>query len=167
MSFDWHFFTGGYSVNPTFKRCHRGPMIEVEQVMAQKWGSFVQYDHLRVSLLDNIVDTDLIAVRTREVLLRSINGMIGPVFARTFPQKKSLQVTICEKRNSVLVDAAINYKDPYYRDAIRDLAKHRVPQQQRELLLASLESNSPIIRVSGRCAIVLLYSYIQMDINNG
>ena len=166
MAFDWHFYTGEYPINPTSRRCFRGPMIDVEVIMSKQFILLEQYNGLRVALMDHIVDTELVAVRTREVVLRTLNGMLGPIFARLTPRKKSLQVIICEKRSSVDIDSDLAKLDPFFRASIVDLRKYSVPPQQVSLILSAFDSASPVLRVAGRCATILLYSYIEMDAQN-
>lgn len=166
MAFSWHFYTGEYSINPTSRRCFRGPMIDVEIVMSKKFVRMSQYNVLRVALMRNIVDTDLVSVRTREIVLRTMNGLLGPIFSRLASKKESLQVIICEKKSSVSIDTDLKVHDLYFRTAIRDLRKYSVPEQQVQLILAAFESSSPVVRVAGRCATILLYSYIEMDNTN-
>jgi len=166
MAFDWHFYTGEYPVNPTSRRCFRGPMIDVEVIMSKPFSFFEQYNTLRVAVMDHVVDTTLVSVRTREIVLRTLNNMLGPIFARLTPQKKALQAIICEKRDSVSIDSKLAYLDPYFRTAILDLRRYSIPQQQVALLLSAFESASPVLRVAGRCATILLYSYLEMDVQN-
>jgi len=141
-------------------------MIDVEVIMSKQFVLFEQYNSLRVALMDNVVGTTLVAVRTREVVLRTLNGLLGPMFARLTPQKKELQKIICEKRSSVDIDKYLAVMDSFYRAAIKDLRRYAIPQQQVELLLSSLESSSPVVRVASRCATILLYSYLEMDAQN-
>ena len=92
--------------------------------------------------------------------------MLGPIFARLTPRKKELQVIIWEKRSSVLVDRELAYLDPYFQTAILDFRRYSIPQQQVALIRAAFESASPVLRVAGRCATILLYSYLEMDVRN-
>lgn len=163
MTFVWHFFTGGRPVNPVGIRCHRGPMIDVEVVMSRPFTYMVPYNTLRQRLLNAVVDTNLVAVQTREVTLRSLNTLLGPIFLRLAPQKKSLQVLICEKRNSVDIDNELSDLNPFYLDAARQLFDYGLPQQQVDLLVAALTSNSPVLRVAGKCAVILVAAFTEMD----
>lgn len=167
MTFDWHFFTGGRPVNPVGIQCHRGPMIDVEIVMSRPFSYAVPYNTLRQRLLNAVVDTDLVAVQTRETVLRSLNTQLGPMFLRLAPQKDALQVLICEKRNSIEVENDLVDLNPFYLDAAKQLFDYALPQQQVDLLVASLTSNSPILRVAGKCATILIASFTEMDYHNG
>jgi len=109
------------------------------------------------------VDTTLLPVQTREIVLRSLNTLLGPIFVRLAPQKKSLQATICEKRNSPVIEDALGDVTAFYTSAVRALIDYQLPQQQIDLLVAALESNNPVMRVSGKCATVLIMAFIEMD----
>ncbi len=163
MSFTWHFYTGGQIINPVGRRCHRGPMIDVEQVLAVPFTHMSAYNILRKRLLDDIVATELVAVQTREVVLRSLNSLLGPMFYRLSPQKKALQVLICEKRRSTDIEADLVDLSSFYLSGARDLATYQVPTQQIDLLVSALESQSPVMRVAGKCATILLAAFIEMD----
>lgn len=166
MSFIWHFFTGAHTLNPTARRCHRGPMIDVELIMSAPFQYMAQFNMLRKRLLNSVVDTEIVAVQTREVVLRSLNTLLGPIFLRLAPQKASLQVLICEKRDCPAIEADILDLSPFYLSAARDLQPYNVPTQQIELLVSALESNNPVMRVAGKCATILLIGFIEMDYRN-
>jgi len=167
MSFTWHFYTGAHTINPAVRRCHRGPMVDVELIMSVPFQHMVQFNVLRKRLLNCIVGTELIAVQTREIILRSLNTLLGPIFVRLAPQKKSLQALICEKRDSPAIEADIADLSPFYISAAQELLAYRVPQQQIDLLVSALESNNPVMRIAGKCATILLISLIEMDYQNG
>jgi len=167
MPFDWHFFTEGRPPGPIGRRCHRGPMIDVEVVMSRPFTYMIPYNTLRKRLLDHIVDTELVAVQTREVVLRSLNTELGPMFLRLAPRKKGLQVPICEKRNSIDIEKDLEYLNPFYLNAAQQLFDYGLPQQQITLLVAALKSNSPILRVAGKCAVILIAAFTEMDYHNG
>ena len=122
-----------------------------------------EHEILRTRLLEHIVDTPLDAVRTRECVLRVLNSDLGTIVARLYPQKKSLQAHICEKRNAVDIDEDIAAYPISYKEGAQQLLLHRVPQQSIDLLLSALESHSPLLRVAGRCVVVLVAAYIEMD----
>ena len=167
MSFTWHFYTGTPTINPPIRRCHRGPMADVELVMAVPFQYMAQFNVLRKRLLNCIVDSELLAVQTREVVLRSLNTLLGPIFVRLAPQKKSLQALICEKRDSPAIEADIADLSPFYISAAQGLRTYRVPQQQIDLLVEALESGNSVMRVAGKCATILLIALIEMDYQNG
>lgn len=164
MTYSWRFYTGGQTLNPTGRVCHRGPMIDVERVMSQPFRYMAPYETLRVRLLENIVNTDLVAVQTRETVLRTINSSLCPIFARLYSQKDALQTLICEKRNATDIESDLSALAPFYASAARGLVDYPVPQQQVDLLLAALESASPLLRVAGKSAVILLAAYIEMDL---
>ena len=167
MSFTWHFYTGTHTINPVPRRCHRGPMIDVEQTMAVPFRYMTPYNTLRKRLMDDIVDSVLIAVQTREIILRTLNTLLGPMFARLAPQKKSLQVIICEKRTSTAIEDDLLDLAPFYLGAAQDLSNYAIPPQQIDLLVSAIQSKSPIMRVAGKCATILLIAFIEMDYQNG
>lgn len=168
MPFEWHFYTGGEEIIPTIsRRCHRGPMIDVEVVMSRPFQAMSAYNTLRQRLLDDIVYSVLPAVQTREVVLRTLNTLLGPMFARLTPQKAALQVLICEKKNSVDIESDLSDVSPFYSAAAESLIQYNLPPQQILLLKAALTSNSPIMRVAGKSAVILLCSFIEMDLQNG
>lgn len=167
MAFTWHFYTGANVLTPAVRRCHRGPMIDVELVMSVPFTYMHTFNTLRVRLLEDVVDSVLLPVQTREVVLRSLNTLLGPMFARLTPQKQALQVLICEKRDSTDIEADLIELVSFYLSAAKSLYSFGVPQQQIDLLVAALESNSPVMKVAGKCAVILLAAYIEMDYQNG
>jgi len=166
MSFIWHFFTGGRPINPVGRQCHVGPMIDLEVVMSQSFTYMVPFNTLRKRLLDNIVGTDRVAVQTRETILRAINTSLGPMFVRLAPQKKELQVLICEKKNSNVIEDSLQDLNPFYLDAVNQFFDYGFPRQQIDLIEAALESNSPVLRVAGKCAVILIASFYELDNQN-
>lgn len=168
MSFIWHFYTSAAPiVTPRLRRCHRGPMIDVERTMSVPFQYMTQFNTLRKRLLDYVVDSIQLPVQAREISLRSLNTLLGPMFVRLSPQKKSLQVFICEKRDSPSIEADLLDLAPFYISAAQELYSYSIPQQQIDLLVAALESNSPVMRVAGKCATILLIAFIEMDYQNG
>lgn len=167
MAFTWHFYAGGPPSAAAPRRCHRGPMIDVEVVMSQPFVLLSTFNVLRSRLLEEIVETVLVAVQTREVVLRTLNGQYGPIFARLRPQKKSLQVDICEKRNVLDVEDDTKSLNSFFIEAVQSLVQYRVPKQHLDQLVSAIRSNSPTLRVSGKCAALLLFSFIELDASNG
>lgn len=163
---DWHFFTAG-PASAAPRRCHRGPMIDVEVVMSQPFVLMATYNTLRARLLEDIVDTVLVAVQTREVVLRTLNNQYGPIFARLRPQAASLQADICEKRNVLLIEQDTGILNPFFIEAVQSLVQYQVPKQHLDQLVSAIRSNSPVLRVSGKCAALLLISFIELDASNG
>ena len=167
MPFTWHFYTGLHGGLTPGRRCHRGPMIDVEAVMAVPYVFMAAFTTLRKRLLDHVVDSIEAPVQTREVVLRTLNSQYGPIFARLTPQLPLLEVDICEKRNSLDVEEDLSDLNPFYREAVRSLSAYRVPVQHLAQLDTALTSNSPILRVAGKCATILLISYIELDSLHG
>lgn len=167
MSFTWHFYTGAQDIEPVVRRCHRGPMIDVEQTLSVPFTYMTTYNTLRVRLLEDVVDSILKPVQTREVVLRAINSLLGPMFYRLAAQKKALQVLICEKKDSISIETDLVDLNSFYLSAAQALSGFRVPSQQIELLVSALESKSPVMRVAGKCATILLAAFIEMDYHNG
>jgi len=135
--------------------------------MAVPFVTMSAHNTLRRRLLDDVVDTTLIAVQTRETVLRVLNSTMGPMFARLASQKEALQVTICEKRQSIEIEADLADLVPFYQSGARDLLRYGVPIQQVDLILEALGSGSPILQVAGKCATILLAAFIEMDSQNG
>lgn len=163
MTYTWHFFTTGTAINPLGRRCHRGPMIDVEIVMAKPFTYVTEFNKLRAYVLGKIVTTRLTTVQTREVVLRAMNNILGPMFARLLPRKKEIQVLICEKRNSVDVENDLGFLNQEFLEALTAFKKYNIPRQHLDLLSAAITSHSPVVRVAGKCAMLLLASYIEMD----
>ena len=166
MPFTWKFYTGEFSPALPERRCYRGPMIYVGWRMSRPWTVYPRQDHLRFLLLNSVTGSELKAVQTREVVLRVMNNILAPIFARLYPQKKGLQATICEKRSATLIENDLAQYQRKYMDLLRMLPPLQVPVQQKELLRNALESSNPALRVAGKCALVLLVSYMQMDLDN-
>lgn len=163
MTYDWSFFTGGRPIYPEGRRCHRGPMIDVEIVMSQPFVRMSDWNYLRARVEKAIVDIDLVAVQTRETVLRSLNNQLGPIFERLASQKKDLQVLICEKRNSVDIERDLQDLNPTFVAYLPKLFDCGVQKQHIDLLLSAIKSNSVIMRVAGKAATILLVSFIEMD----
>lgn len=162
MPYEWSFFTEGRPLTPEGRRCHRGPMIDVEIVMSQKFVVMSGWERLRARVEKDIVDTDLVAVQTRETVLRSLNNQLGPIFQRLASQKKFLQVLICEKRNSVDIERDLQDLNPVFVEMIPTLMAQGVQKQHADLLLSAVKSNSVIMRVAGKAATILLVSFMEM-----
>jgi len=150
-------------VDYTGRHCHRGPMIDVEIVMAQPFVTMANLELLRARLLSKIVSLDNTAVQTREVVLRVLNNILAPIFARLTPRTAELQVLICEKRNALDIEADLVALNPFYLEAAISLKTYGLPQQHVDLLTTALNSNSPVIRVAGKCAVILVASYLELD----
>jgi hypothetical protein len=139
-------------------------MIDVELVMSAPYTKYMaEWNVLRARVEAAIVDTNLVAVQTRETILRSLNGQLGPIFTRLSPQKKDLQVLICEKRNSVDIERDIQDTNTTFLRLLPSLISKGIQRQHVELLLTAIRSNSVIMRVAGKAATILLVSYMEMD----
>jgi hypothetical protein len=167
MSFIWHFYTGESAATPVGRRCHRGPMIDIELVLSQPFTYMVGYNTLRLRLLGEITETTELAVQTREMLLRVLNSSLGPMMARLTPRKRALQALICEKRKSTEIDRSMEGISSFFAGGANGLYSYKFPQQQIDLLLAALESHSPVLRTAGKCAVVLIAGFFEMDYHNG
>lgn len=162
MSYEWDFFT---TELVGARACFRGPMTDIEIQMSQPFIVLSNLELLRIRLLDNIVDSTADAVRTRECLLRVVNGDLGPLVPRAYANKTVLQALICEKKNSISIDADVSsYAYPTtFEDGARLLMTQGTTQQTVESLLSALNSQNALLRVAARCAIILTASYIEMD----
>jgi len=162
--FTWHFFTGGRPIDPVGQQCHRGPMTDLEIVMSKPFVNLTEYNTLRQRLLDAIVDTTLVAVRTREVVLRSINGSLNAVFTQFSPaERELLQAPICEKKNAADIETALTSLRSFYLEGARGLFGCGLAQQYVQVILDALESNSPVVKVEGMCAVILWATLVEAD----
>lgn len=163
MTFTWKFYTGGSESLVSTRRCHRGPMIDVEQVMSRSFQHMQEYDSLRARFLRTIVSTDKVAVQTRETLLRVIDANTGAIFLRLLPKRGPLHVPICEKRNSRIVDSELADYLVFFQNGARGFRTFGLPQTEVDVLLEALASNSPVLRVAGMASVVLLAAFLEMD----
>jgi len=163
MSYEWEFTTGGRPEDLRGKKCHRGPMIDVEVRMSQPFVTLRFLERERVKLLEALVDITLWAVRTRDDVLRVLNGDMGAIFARLLPQKKYLQALICEKRRAIDIDRDVSWLDRSFLTGVERLLQFGIQKQHIALMRSALQSESPIQRVAGRCAVILIAAYIELD----
>lgn len=161
MPYDWEFNTGGLPPGPLGKKCHRGPMIDIEIVMSKPLTIVPGAEALRGRLLAHIVDTPLVAVQTREVVLRVLNSNLGPIYVALNNTKHVLFVDICEKRNTIPIDRELRAWDRDYIDVARQFKNYETSPQSTELLLSALRSVNPVFRLAARCAIILMAAYIE------
>lgn len=166
MTYSWRFRTVGSVVNPINRQCHRGPMIDVEVVMSKPFTIGTNFEFVRSHLIPVIVNSDFIPEATREITLRAMNSLLSPVFARLLPKKKDIQVLICNKRNCVDIERDLEPIAYRYTEALTYFPQTGSLQAQLLLLKSALFSESPIVRVAGRSALVLLASYLEMDLLN-
>jgi len=163
MSYEWEFTTGGRPEDLRGKKCHRGPMIDVEVRMSQPFATLSFLERERVKLLEALVDTTLWAVRTRDGVLRVMNGDMGAIFARLLSQKKYLQVLICEKRRAIDIDRDVSWLDRSFLTGLEQLKQYGIQEQHIALMRSALQSSSPIQRVAGRCAVILIAAFLELD----
>lgn len=166
MPYEWEFETLGRPLTPSGQKCHRGPMIDIEMRMAQPLLRIPEAERLRQHVLSHIVDINNVAVETREVCLRVLNSNLGPVFFYLNPQAASLQVPICEKRNSIDIDYDLKVFDQFYPKVVDSLQGYNVSKQHLALIREGLKANNAIMRVAARCAVVLLVTYVEYGLDN-
>ena len=166
MTYTWSFNTGDKAINPIGRKCHRGPMIDVEVVMSERFRYMREIDTLRARFLKAVVSTDYYPIQTRETSLRAMNSLMSPVFVRLLPRKEEIQVLICEKRSCVDIEKDLADIRPEFSQAASVLARKGVLGDQVQLILDALESDSPVVRVAGKAALILLSAYMEMDARN-
>ena len=136
-------------------------MIPIEIVMSRAYSLVPGSESLRGRLLTHIVDTPLVAVQTREVILRTLGSNLGPIFTELNNAKRTLQVTICEKRNSIPIDRELVAWDRDYLNVANSLTDFAVSPQHLALMKSALQSLNPVFRVAARCAIILMVAYVE------
>ena len=164
MTYFWEFETEGRPLTAAGRKCHRGPMIDVEERMALPCLTIQDAERLRKHLLVHIVDINNAAVQTREVILRVFNSNLNAVFTRLASQRKTLQVLICEKKNSIVIDDETKVYDRFYMQVLDRLLDYGVNRENIMLISSALKSNSATMRVAARCTIVLLVAYVELDL---
>jgi len=137
-------------------------MIDIELIMAQPFTIMTGAETLRKMLLEQLVDINLVAVQTRECILRTLNSNVGPLFQTVNPQFEELKVLICEKKNSVTIDDALTSYDFQFKQGIESLESYGVTKMNIKVLLEALESSSAILRVAARCAFILSATLVEM-----
>ena len=161
MSFTWYFWTKGRPVDPVGRVCHRGPMIPIEVTMSKAFSTMSNMEELRTRLLTHLVDTPLVAVQTREVVLRVLNSNLAAMYPALLPIQNSLKVLICEKRNSIPIDNELRPYDALWKDGIRTFGRYGVIDPHVELILSGIDSESPVYRTAARCSAILTAAYIE------
>jgi len=162
MTYEWEFTLGGRPLEPVGRRCHRGPMIDIEIAMSQPFTVVSGVESLRKLLLEHVVSSSFVAVRTRECILRVLNSNIGPLFVSVNPRYGDLKTLICEKRNSIVIDQTLAAYDFQFEAALRGLEIYGVNKSNIDVLLDSLKSTSPIVRVAARCGLILAATLVEM-----
>lgn len=162
MTYTWTFSVGGRSATARGKKCHRGPMIPVEQKLQQPFTRLVALDKIRKTVLNLIVDTELPAVQSREIVLRALYAPVGAMFPELKQDKADLSVLICEKRNSIEIDGDLSSLYPFFVASIPEYRAVGLPKQHEALLYDALNSSSAIYRVAGACASLLMAAYVEL-----
>jgi hypothetical protein len=137
-------------------------MVDVELAMSQPFTVMTSAESLRKMLLEHLVESPFVAVRTRECVLRVLNSNLGPLFVFVNPRYATLKTLICEKRNSLLIDRELSSHDFQFEQAMHDLEIYGVNKSNVDVLLDGLKSTSPIVRVAARCALVLAASLLEL-----
>ena len=164
MGYTWEFEVGGRPPTPLGRKCHRGPMIDIELRMSQACLTIPEAERLRQHLLGHIVDIDKVAVQTRETILRTMNSNLRAMFLSLIPVAKDLQVLICEKRNSLEIDNDLKVYDVFYKQVTSAFTAYSVRPQHVTLIADALRSNSAIMRVAARCSVVLMTAYVELSL---
>jgi hypothetical protein len=138
-------------------------MIDVEVRMSTPFVTLRFLERERVKLTDALVLSTSWPVKTRDAVLRVMNGDLGSIFTRLYPQKDSLQVLICEKRRALDIDSDITWLDRSFLSGNAKLTSYGVQEQHVALMRSALQSESPIQRVAGRCAVILISAYLELD----
>ena len=162
MTYEWEFNTTGRAVVASTRKCHRGPMIPLEIVMSQAFRTYPEYNQIRKQMLNHVVDTTLVAVKTRDIILRVLHSNLNSVFVDLRNQQTDLEVVICERRNSVIIDKEMRVLDTQYSDGLDALKKMGVDVTYLDIVRSALNSNNVVYRVSARCAIVVLASIYEL-----
>ena len=129
--------------------------------MSTSFSKMTQMDQLRARLLQHIVDTPLVAVQTREVVLRVLNSNLAAMYPAILSIKASLRVLICEKRNSIPIDRELRPYDALWKDGVRTFVNYGVMPPHVDLILEGLDSQSPVYRTAARCSAILTAAYIE------
>jgi len=164
MSFEWDFYTSGYPADPAVRDCHRGPMTDLEVRMAQPFTVMAAIELQRKTLLSYVVNTSLDAVRTREVVLRTINSDLGPIVTNVYSERTLLQTLICEKRTAIDIDTDIVDQGVAYTSAPQLLQAHGLQGPQADVISSAVSSHSPIMRVAGYCSIIVVATLIELGV---
>ena len=162
MTYVWEFETAGRLPTAEYRRCHRGPMIPLEEVMAARFTIVLNAELLRNRTLDHLVNTQLKSVQTREAILRTLRSNMSAIFVDLVNQRKVLEVLICEKRNSIPIDNELLQYDLLYENVAKSFINYRVKTEYIDLIVTSLRSTNAVLRVAARCAIVVMSAIIEM-----
>jgi hypothetical protein len=136
-------------------------MIPIEVVMSRTYTKMAHMEVLRARVLKHVVDTPLVAVQTREVILRVLNSNLGAMYPALLPIQASLKVLICEKRNSIPIDRELAFLDSQFKQSIQRFNQYGVFPAHIALMADAMESSSAVFRDAARCAAVLTAAYIE------
>jgi hypothetical protein len=161
--FDWEFTTGGRPDYERGRKCHRGPMTPLEILISKPFTIYTQIELLRNRVLESVVDTHLMPVRTRELVLRTLNSNLGPIFIDQWNNYEELNVLICEKKNSIVVDRELAPLDRLYLNSLPLFINNGVPENYISLIKDALQSSNAILRVAGRCSIITLAGTLELS----
>lgn len=160
-SYIWEFYTEGRPVGPVGRKCHRGPMIPIEVTMSRPFTRISQMEELRTRLLTHLVGTPLVAVQTREAVLRVLNSNLAAMYPAILSIQESLKVLICEKRNSIPIDRELLPYDTRCTNGVVTFKDYGVIEPHVQLILEGLDSQSPVYRIAARCSAILTAAYIE------
>lgn len=163
MPFEWYFSTGGRGTVAANIRCHRGPMISFESRMAAPFVTMAHLEKLRVRTLSKVVSVAIPSVQTREVVLRTLNSNLGPIFVDLYNQYEDLKAYICEKRNSVKIYEDLAELDREYKRGSLSLTDYGIQEQTRDLIYEAILSENVIFRVAARCALIVAGTAIEIE----
>jgi hypothetical protein len=159
MTYTWNFYTGGRAVEPIPDVCHRGPMVPIEEVIATPFTMMDDFEIFRAAILNKLVEVDFPAVQTRELLLRVIETPLVALFPELDTQRESLQANICSRRRSVDIEADLQEITPFINNTVRMMGRTNAQMYSLDRIQEYLESNTPVARVAGKCAIILYAAY--------
>ena len=161
--YSWGFYTGGRAEHSILRKCYRGPMTDVEKVLGAPFTVLTDYNFLRDLTLTSLVDTDLVAVQTRECVLRVLRSPLWAIFVRLHADQDRYPVTICERKNASVIEALLAPYDDKFSAAALNLYNYGIHKQHVNLLTAGLISKTLVVRVAARCAIILLATLVEID----
>jgi len=137
-------------------------MLDIEQQLHVPFTKLVSLERLRRRVVSTIVDTELQAVQSREVVLRCLYNPVGSMFPELRVRRTELTAPICEKKNSIVLDGEYGDYYPFFVASVPEFRKYGLPKQHEELLRNALTGTSPIHRVAGVCASLLMAAYVEV-----
>jgi len=115
----------------------------------------------RKRVLRAVVDTPLQAVQSREIVLRCLYNPVGSMFPDLRNRRDALTAPICEKKSSIVLDEEYADYYPFFIASVPEFKKFGLPKQHEDLLRGALTGKSPIHRVAGVCASLLMAAYVE------